>query len=340
MLEKVFEIVRQNGPVLPVEVAKKLKIDSFVAHAFLMQLVEAGKVKASKEQVGNSFLYFIPGKESAAQLRANVLLQQSKKTAKTYQKEAVSVSPGVAEKREAFAQRLKEIEEREEKEKRSRVDVERVKAQIQKEDFIERFKQAITPFLTSKEEEEEPETQIERSSVGPRRTPNRSKASMGPIRTKFESGSSAREIEVKHEIEVKPKEIVEVKPESKKEEKKIKSKKKKKTIFGPKIDIVELAVEYLTERGAEIISKEVKKKKEVDFIVQIPSGIGPVKMFVKVKDKKSINEADLSLTYTQGQSKKLPILFLTTGRLTKTAQNYLKVIGGLLKVKFLETGDK
>lgn len=322
MLDKVFEIVRQNGPVLPVEVAKKTGIDSFVAHAYLKQLVEAGKAKASKERVGNSFLYFTPGQENAAKLRVNVLLQQTKKTAKTYQKQSTSAVPGVAEKREAFAQRLKEIEEREEKEKRKRIDVEKVKAQIQKEDFIERFKQAITPFLTSKEEEEEPKT------------------------------------EIKHEVRVQPKEIIEpkpveepepvkeLKPKPKKEEKKVEPKKekkkikKKKTIFGPKVDIVELAVEYLTERGAEIISKEIKKKKEADLIVKIPSGIGSIKMFVKVKDKKSINEADLSLSYTRGQNKKLPVLFLTTGKLTKTAQNYLKVIEGLLKVKFLIPEDK
>ena len=53
MLEKVFEIVKQQGPVLPVEVATKLKIDSFVAHAYLMQLAEANRIKAGKEKIGN-----------------------------------------------------------------------------------------------------------------------------------------------------------------------------------------------------------------------------------------------------------------------------------------------
>jgi len=305
MLEKVYEIVRQSGPVLPVEIATKLKIDSFVAHAYLQQLAEAGKVKAGKERVGNTFLYFTPGQENAAQARANDLLQQTKKTAKQFAKESAPVTSGVAAKRQEFSQRLKEIEEREEKEKKKKFEI-----KTEREDFIERFKQAITPFLTSREEEPEtieikPEIQIEEKAPEP--------------------------------IEEEKK--VEKEPEPKKTEKP-KKPKKKKTIFGSKVDIVELAEAYLTERGAEIISKDVKKKKEANLIVKIPSGIGSVKMFVKIKDKKSINEADLSLTYTQAQNKKLPALFLTTGKLTKTAENYLKVIEGLLKVKFLESEDK
>lgn len=313
MLDKVFEIVRQNGPVLPIEVGKKLGIDSFVAHAYLMQLVEAKKIKASKEKVGNSFLYFVPGKENAAELRASTLTQQTKKTAKTFQKESIKVTPDVAKKREAFVQRLKEIEEREKKEKRERVDLEKIKAQMQKDDFIERFKQAITPFLTQKPEEVE-----------------------------------IKDPEIKVNVETEPIEKAEDKTEQlEKEKRQPKTKlkddvkpKKKKVLFGSKTNAVELAIEYLTERGAEIISKNIKKKKEADLIVKVPSGIGSIKMFVKIKDKKTINEADLSLTYTQGQNKKLPILFLTTGKLTKTAQNYLKVIEGLLKVKFLEAEEK
>jgi len=281
MLEKVYQVVQQNGPTLPVEVSKKLGIDSLVAAAYLSQLVEAGKIRISKERVGNAFVYFLPGQEQAAQLKIKKLLEQSQKTVKQFQSEPATVTPEIEQKRAEFVQRLKEIEEREERERRKQTEI-----KTEKEDFIERFKQAITPFLSQREEE------------------------------------------VKTEIAKEPKKI------------EIKKIRKRKTLFGPKVDIVELATNYLTERGAEILSKNVKKKKEAEFIVKIPSGIGPVKMFVKVKDKKSINEADLSLTYTQGQNQKLPVLFLTTGKLTKTAQNYLKVIGGLLKVKILEPENK
>ena len=314
MLDKVFEIVRQKGPVLPVEIATKLGVDSFIANAYLSQLSEAGKIKIGTERVGNSFLYFMPGQENAANLRTKTLLQQGKKTAKTFQKETAPVSPGVAEKRDAFAKRLKEIEEREEKEKRK---VEVKAPMSEREDFLERVKQAITPFLTPKQEEPQPEIKI--------------KSEIEVIEPEPELIKEDAPKEVPKDV---PKEKAKVSPEPKKRAP------KKKTLFGPKVDVIELAMEYLVERGAEIIAKDAKKKKEVDLLVKIPSGIGPVKMFVKVKDKKSINEADLSLTYTQGQNKKLPVLLLTTGKLTKTAQNYLKVIEGLLKVKFLEPKAK
>jgi len=308
MLEKVFEIVKSEGPILPVEVGKKLGIDSFVAHAYLMQLVEAKKIKASEEKIGNAFLYFVPGKEGAAKIRASELLKQNKKTTSTFKKSDSPASPDLAEKREAFAQRLREIQEREEREKR-RVDIEKIKEQMQKEDFIERFKQAITPFFIQKEGVAKTELDVEQRPE-----------------IKIEQEKEETQIAEKKEPKIKEESKVEAKP---------KEKKKKKAIFSSKVNAADLAIEYLTERGAEILSKNIKKKKEAEFIVKIPSGIGPIKMFVKLKDKKTINEADLSLTYTQGQSKKLPVLFLTTGKLTKTAQNYLKVIDGFLKVKFL-----
>ncbi|MCL6500451.1 MAG: hypothetical protein K6T16_00235 [Candidatus Pacearchaeota archaeon] len=60
---------------------------------------------------------------------------------------------------------------------------------------------------------------------------------------------------------------------------------------------------------------------------------GKAKMLVVASQKKRINEADLSLAYQQGLSKKMPVLFLTTGELTKKASEHLNSIGNYLFVK-------
>ena len=117
---------------------------------------------------------------------------------------------------------------------------------------------------------------------------------------------------------------------------KVEKVKPKKKLFKPKIDLVDLSLKYFENNDIEIINQEVRKKgKEAELIVNIPSNLGMFKMFVKIKSKGIINEADLSHIYTQGQNRRLPAMLITNGRLTKTAQNYLKVIGGLLKIKKL-----
>ena len=67
-IDKAFDVVK-TGPVLPVEVASKLGVDSFLANAYLSQLVDTGKIKQSTERVGNSFVYFLAGQEGAATTR-------------------------------------------------------------------------------------------------------------------------------------------------------------------------------------------------------------------------------------------------------------------------------
>ena len=44
----------------------------------------------------------------------------------------------------------------------------------------------------------------------------------------------------------------------------------------------------------------------------------------KAMSKKKIDHADLALAFVQGQLKKLPILFLTAGELTKKAKEMLQ----------------
>lgn len=68
----------------------------------------------------------------------------------------------------------------------------------------------------------------------------------------------------------------------------------------------------------------VKKSTELDFIIKIPSPVGPLRYFCKAKTKKKVTHADLSALYVQGETKKLPVLFLTKGELNKKAKGMLE----------------
>ena len=89
-------------------------------------------------------------------------------------------------------------------------------------------------------------------------------------------------------------------------------------------------LKYFNKTKIDIITKELEKKKELEFVVEIPSAVGLIKYFCKAKDKKGINDSDLASAYVKGQNKKLPVLFLATGDLTKkTAEMLEKDFKGL-----------
>ncbi len=82
--------------------------------------------------------------------------------------------------------------------------------------------------------------------------------------------------------------------------------------------------EYFSQNKLHIINKEIiRKNKEIDLIVKIPSAVGEATYYCKSKNKKRVNDSDLSSAFVQGQFKKLPVLFVTTGDLTKKAKDML-----------------
>ena len=76
-----------------------------------------------------------------------------------------------------------------------------------------------------------------------------------------------------------------------------------------------------------ILIKEIniiRKNKEIDYIVQIPSPVGGIEYYCKVKEKKRANDGDIASAFVQAQAKKLPILYIATGDLTKKAKSMLE----------------
>ncbi len=81
---------------------------------------------------------------------------------------------------------------------------------------------------------------------------------------------------------------------------------------------------YFSTNEMYIISQDVvRKNKELNFVIDLPSKIGTLRYFVKFKDKKTITDADLISALDEARSKKLPVLFLSKGQLAKKAEKYL-----------------
>ncbi|MBI3033499.1 hypothetical protein HYY69_08555 [Candidatus Woesearchaeota archaeon] len=79
----------------------------------------------------------------------------------------------------------------------------------------------------------------------------------------------------------------------------------------------------------------LQKKRDIEFVITVPSPVGGVEYYCRARSKKNNNENDLAMVYVVGESKKLPVLYITTGEITKKALNQLPVMFKNLKVKQL-----
>ena len=82
---------------------------------------------------------------------------------------------------------------------------------------------------------------------------------------------------------------------------------------------------HFSEKNVNIVDFEIQRKNsEIDLLLDVPSVVGKIQYYCKAKNKKRCNEGDLSTAFVQGQLKKLPVLFLTSGKLTAKAQKMLE----------------
>src|SRR3989344_5748867 len=79
---------------------------------------------------------------------------------------------------------------------------------------------------------------------------------------------------------------------------------------------------FLIKNKFEVIKQDIiKKDKEINFITELDIKVGKMTFFVKYKDKKRVNESDLSLALHEAG--KLPLFFISTGELSKKAEEMM-----------------
>jgi len=77
--------------------------------------------------------------------------------------------------------------------------------------------------------------------------------------------------------------------------------------------------QYFEEKNILIKETKTNTKTDIDLIVAVPSAIGHTTYYCKGRDKKKISDGDLAIAALKGQERKLPILVVSTGDLTKKA---------------------
>lgn len=122
----------------------------------------------------------------------------------------------------------------------------------------------------------------------------------------------------KNAVEDKVQEITGIKPRERFTEKKAGE---RQQLLKKEIDLGSLE-NFFNEKQISILDRKQLDRKEANFMGEIGSGIGTMKVFIKFKDKKKISDSDLITAHNE--SGKMPLYFISSGDLTKKAQKYME----------------
>ncbi|HZX11859.1 MAG TPA: hypothetical protein VFE88_00170 [Candidatus Nanoarchaeia archaeon] len=309
--EETLNHLKLNGPALPVQIAKTLNTNILFASAVLAELVERKQVLITHLPIGGSKVYYLKGQESQ-------MSEKMRSSLKGREKEAYELLRDNKVLRDTLLEPWQRV------------------ACRQLKDFAVPITVTLGPaaelfwkfhLLTDEEAKPHIEHHIEENPGSQPLTQQEQPQSTQQITVQEQPRPQPLELERAMQT-LREELLKEIKPRL--ERKQAKKETKQETLIEPQPKIPEgkfyaIIKSYLHKNNIEIIKEEmIKKDKEFDFLARIPSSLGGLLYYIKAKDKKAINEADLSLAHSEAQLKKLPCILLVTGKPTKKATTLLE----------------
>jgi hypothetical protein len=290
--DKILSLA-QAQPLLPNIVAKALSTNSIMAGAMLSEMCSKGLLKTSALRVGGSPLYLIPGKEEQLLNHLQNLNEKDRRTVLKLQEEKII--------REQESDPL------------TRVSLATVKD----------FAKPLTVSYDGKQE-----TFWKWFALTDKEAEDNIRQKLEP--TKIQ--------EQQKQVQPEKPKTQEPKPAEKPIQEKIKQQEPRpvqetlapKQTPEPNGDFWDKLHTFFTQNNIALLDKTaIKKKTDFDLTLEVPSPVGKLTYYCKARSKKKITDADISAAYVQGQIKKLPVILLTDGELTKQAHTILAQLKGI-----------
>ena len=300
MEEQILNYVSRNGPVLPVQVSKAINRDLMFSGAILSQLVSRKVVLLTNAKIGGSPVYYVKGQEAKLSILYSNLPHREKETYNLLKENKILLDRNQAPAIRVALRNLKDFAVP------YKINVDN------KEELFWRWHTATDEEIKTKFGAKEEQVQI--------------------VEPEVKEEQPKAEIIQEPKVEAKPEIKIEEKSKEKVEQTKIEIKQKRLDV---KDEFLEQINIFLVSNSIEVMEEQiVKKKKEIDMVVKVPSNVGHLHYFVAARNKKNISDGDLSLAYHKGQEKKLPVLFLSPGKLSKKAEGYMNnALKGFLTFK-------
>jgi len=319
MRDKVISIVKSQGPLLPALVAKAIGSNILMASAYLSELVANRIIKISTIKVGGSPLYYAPGQEAGLQNFSDNLNEKERRTYELL-KERKILADATSEPLVRVALReLKDFAVPLKVNNNGRVEIfwkwyltpnEEIEGPIRKilDSGELAVKQQKTETVQAEQEVKQAKPEVRQESQVVERSQEISKKEYQVVEKAAIKEEIKTEIPEKEDIaKDKPKEVV--KTGAKREKRSLK-----------KDEFLEVLEKFFEKNKIEIVESTVlRKNSEIDFIIEMASPVGKLRYYCKAKNKKRVSDSDLSNAFVRGQMKKLPVLFLSNGELSKKA---------------------
>ncbi len=301
--EKILNFIRLRGPVLPVQLSNEFKQSTIIIGAVLSELVKTGKIEISYLKVGGSPVYFLKEQRYKLQEYKKYLNEKDLRAYELLRQKKVLMDRTLNPLMRVCMRQIKDFAHRLIVEIKGKKEV-FWKWYLLGDDDAERIIKGIINGNAGLKEKGEKEEKEEIKKTYKAKEAEEEKAM--PREQATEKKESREEAKKPAAKEVQKKIIEE-------EAKKSKTRKEEGRFY--------LRVkEYFEKRKIRTIKEEtIRKNSDMEFIVWIPTSVGTIKCFLKAKKKNKINEADLASAYVRAQYLGLPLIYLSTGKLTKKA---------------------
>lgn len=329
--EDILRLISQKGPIVPTDITGVLKVESFLIGAMLSELVHNKKLKISHAKLGGSPLYYLDTQKSGLSRLYNHLNEKDRRAYDILQRDVILLDEPQTPLMRTALRNLK--------------------------DFAVPFKVTYKGkqllywrWHLAAEEDVKKKVHSSLSQLFPQEKKVKPPVDTKPVQTNpVDKEEVSTNEPLKEDVQVEPKEEVLLKPVERKSDPVKKepisepkptpkeqistqktlsensSAKAVETNSEPIDDEFALQVSgFLNSMDIRIIETTViKKKKEIDFTLTIPSPVGDVKYFAKARNKKKSTEGDISTAYVEGQLRGLPVLYVSPGEIPKKLESIL-----------------
>jgi Mn-dependent DtxR family transcriptional regulator len=315
--DRIRALIEQK-PVQPTFVAKELMTNSMLASAMLSEMSEKGLLKVSHLKVGSSPLYYHPDHPEHLLDFVQHLNEKDRKTVNLLKEKKVLNDKELDPLTRVSLRNIKDFA------KPLDVAIDGVKELFWKFYLLtdEQSADEIRQLFQKKEPAPEPQP-AEAPKPQKARKPRAKKVKVEPQQTTI--AQPAAEAPNPAVADAKPAEA----PKAAEPMPIAPAEAASQALTGDDPFLQKLMAFFASSNITVLEQIALKKKSEYDFVLQLTSPVGNLHYYCKAKNKAKIGEADLSHAYVTGQLKKLPILFLSPGTLTKPASDLIKELKGL-----------
>jgi hypothetical protein len=328
--ERVFSYVDSKGPALPSIMAREFRSTSLFISALLSELVTEKRIKLTKAKIGGSPLYYVSKQNSdLVKLLKNHIGQKPKEALDLLKEKRVLRD------RDCLPFERVALRELEDFAKPVRLVVQETEEIFWKwflleDDEAKNLIESMLEVIYSPKKKEEPiiEDVVVQEAIEVSSQKNLSFKDELEITEVLNNSGTQTKL-----LKKEAKKVI-IQKETPKKKRKVKSKVVEKDLVID-TDFEKVILQYLKKKKIKVLDKStVKKDREFNYIVSVPSNAGDLRYFVKARKKKTLNEGDLLLAFTEGQDKKLSTIYLSNAEITKKAKSYVeKSLPGLNYIK-------